>query len=294
MEAIFYADKFHRFVFIDYEGQKPLLKPDELEKIVEQIRHFLVFTIAIRGCEFHFQRKHLLENYLRIARNNPHLYFCIVAGHPNYPSIDTQLPLTKAFHNIFTRIREKNSSVLFLGVENVNSKLIQKLQHQYAPIIPFILHGDPRVISNEFKPPIAVYSPLAHSISDEEAIKSLLGYLIRRNITQQELKKKGYSFITPPMNKQLWNDLIPEIQCILRSSFDRFVLTSQNYQTRIEKFIQNGVQLLVGNPAIPEHLFKLIRSFNTTLIPNSSKHRQNISTTRTKVTKSKSEIIRSM
>ena len=110
-------------MFIDYEGQKYLLEPNELEKITRKIRQYLVFTIAVRGCEFHFQRKFLLENYLRIARKYPHLLFCIVAGHPNYPSIDTQLPSIKAFHNVFTRIRNKNSSVLFLGIENSDSPI---------------------------------------------------------------------------------------------------------------------------------------------------------------------------
>lgn len=278
-------------MFIDYEGQKHLLDPKELEKLISQIRHYLVFTIAVRGCEFHFQRKYLLENYIRISRNYPHLLFCIVAGHPNYPSINTQLPSIKAFHNIFTRIRNKNSSILFLGVENLQLKLIQRLRQKYAPIVPFILHGDSRVISNKFQPPLAVYSPLAHSIPYEEAIKSLLGYLIRRKATQQALKKKGYNFLIPPMNNQLWNELIPEIQSVLRSSFDRFVLTSHNFQNRIEEFIQKGVQLVVGNPAIPELLFELIRSFKTFPVPNSSKCHPNLGGASTGVTKSQSEVV---
>lgn len=291
MEAIAYADKYHRFVFIDYEGQRYLLNPAELEKIIEQIRHYLVFTIAVRGCEFHFQRKYLLENYIRIARKNPRLHFCIVAGHPIYPSIDTQLPSIKAFHNVFARIRNKNSSVLFLGVENISLKIIQRLRQEYAPIVPFMLHGDSRIVSHTFQPPLAVYTPLAHTIPNEEAIKSLLGYLIRRKATQRALKKKGYNFFSPPMNKQLWNELIPEVQSVLRSSFDRFVLTSQNFQIRTEEFIEKGVQLLVGNPAIPEVLFKLIRSFKTIPVLNSSKIHPNLNVATTEVIKSQSKMI---
>ena len=262
LEAIVFADQYHNFVFLDYEGLKHLLDPNQLETIIEQIRHFLVFTIAVRGGEFHFQRKHLLENYLRLARKYSNLLFCIVAGHPAYPSVDTNLSSINGFHNILTRIRNKNSSVLFLGIENLSTSSVQKISHQYRPIIPFILHGDSRAVrSNIFPPPLAVYSPLAHSIPDEEAIKSLLGYLLRRKATQQALKNKGYYLSTPPINKEFWPELLPEIQTILRSSFHNFVLTSQNFHSRMRVFLKNGVQLVVGNPAIPEHFFDLIRSF---------------------------------
>ncbi len=271
LEAISFADQYHNFVFIDYEGIHHLLDPSQLETIIEQVCHNLVFTIAVRGYEFHFQRKFLLENYLRLTRKYPNLLFCVVAGHPTYSSIETRLSVIKAFHNVFTRIRSKNSSLLFLGIENVSSEIVNMLKQEYYPIMPFILHGDPRAIcSNEILPPFAVYSPLAHSVPDEMAIKSLLGYLLRRKMTQEALKKKGFCFFTPPMDKQLFNELIPEIQSILWSSFDKFVLTSQNIQNRTETFIQNGVQLIVGNPAIPEQLFKLIRSFKTIIGENSS------------------------
>jgi hypothetical protein len=293
LEAITYADKFHNFVFIDYEGKNYLLRPKELKQIIEQIHHYLVFTIAVRGCEFHFQREFLLENYLRIARVNPHLLFCIVAGHPIYPSIDTQLSSIKAFHNVFTRIREKNSSVLFLGAENLASRIIQSLGVKYTPIVPFVLHGDSRIFLKKFHPPIAVYSPLAHIIPNEVAIKSLLGYLIRRKATQQTLKKKGYNFVIPPMNKDLWNELIPEIQSILLSSFDRFVLTSQNFQARVQEFIKNGVRLLVGSPAIPEISFKLIQHFRSISCPDSRIHSLNSDTVSLELAKFSSTNIKS-
>jgi hypothetical protein len=278
LEIITFADKYHNFVFIDYEGENHLLEPKEIEQVLGQINHYLVFTIAVRGCEFHFQRKFLLENYLRLSRVNPHLLFCIVAGHPIYPSIDTQLSSIKAFHNVLARIRGKNSSLIFLGAENIASNEIQSLCQQYTPIMPFLLHGDPRIVLKEFLPPLAVYSPLAHIIPDEEAIKSLLGYLIRRKATQQALKEKGYNLVIPPMNKELWNELIPEIQSIMLSSFDRFVLTSQNFQTRLQEFIKNGVRLLVGNPAIPEISFKLIQHFRSISCPDSGIHSLNSDT----------------
>ncbi|MFX0015462.1 MAG: hypothetical protein ACFFB2_12485 [Promethearchaeota archaeon] len=76
-----YADQYHNFVFLEYEGVKQLLHPKQLGAILEQIRHYLVFMVAVRGCEFHFQRKFLLENYIYSSRQYPSLLFCIVAGH---------------------------------------------------------------------------------------------------------------------------------------------------------------------------------------------------------------------
>lgn len=292
LEAIVFADQYHNFVFLDYEGLKHLLDPNQLETIIKQIRHFLVFTIAVRSSEFHFQRKHLLENYLRLAMKYPNLLLCIVAGHPAYPSVDTKIPSIKGFHNVFTRIRNKYSSVLFLGIENLSSSSVQKLSQQYRPIIPFILHGDSRAVcSNIFSSPLAVYSPLAHSIPDEEAIKSLLGYLLRRKATQQALKKKGYYLSTPPINKELWPELLPEIQTILQSSFHKFVLTSQNFHSRMRDFLQNGVQLVVGNPAIPEHFFDLIRSFKFNRAENSAELNIRLNTPSQKRLNRSSEII---
>jgi hypothetical protein len=293
LEAITCADKYHNFVFIDYEGQNYLLDPKELEQIVEQIHHYLVFTIAVRGVEFHFQRRFLLENYLRIAKVNPHLLFCVVAGHPIYSSIDTQLSSIKAFHNVFTRIRSKFYSVLFLGVENIALRKIQSFRQLYPPIVPFLLHGDSRIFSNKLRPPLAVYSPFAHIIPNEEAIKSLLGYLIRRKATQQTLKKKGYNLVIPPMNKELWNELIPEIQSILLSSLDKFVLTSQNFQTRVQEFIKTGVRLLVGNPAISEISFELIQRFRSIQYSDPLNCPLNLDMTNAEVSKSQPEVIQS-
>lgn len=258
-------------MFLDYEGLKHLISPDLLETLIEQIRHFLVFIIAVRSCEFHFQRKYLLENYLRLARKFSNLLFCVVAGHPVYPSVNTELPSFQAFHNIFTRLRNRSSSVVFLGVENLSSRFVRGLSQKYKPVIPFLLHGDPRAVhSSGIFPPLAVYSPLAHSVPDEEAIKPLLGYLLRRKATQQALKKKGYCFLTPPMTNNCWTDLLPDIKTILRFNFQKFVLTSQNFHSRTSAFIQNGVKLIVGNPVIPEHFFELVRSFKFNRAENSA------------------------
>ena len=157
-----------------------------------------MFTIAVRGREFHFDREYLVENYLRIACSNPHLFFCIVAGHPAYKSVDTRLPSIKALHSILTRKRNKTSSILFCGIENIPTNVVQQITIQYDPIIPIILHGDERgERPNELSPPLAIYSPLIYSFPEKEAIVELLGYLYRLRRTRRDLIRRGYFFISP-------------------------------------------------------------------------------------------------
>lgn len=232
------------------------------------MENFLVFTIAARGREFHFQREYLLENYLRLKNKYPNLNFCVVAGHPAYKSVDKSLPSTEALQNIFTRIRNISNSIIFFGIENIATHIVQQIIIQYESVIPFLLHGDNRIFTpNKLMSPIAVYSPITHSIPDKEAIHSLLGYLYRRRETRQALTRRGY-FLFPPMN---WNDLVPEVQTILYISFQKHVLTQQNYKSRIESFGQNGVQLVIGYPALLKHFLSLVKQFKIETIQYVSK-----------------------
>jgi hypothetical protein len=261
IDSIVFADQYHRFIFIDYEGIQNLLDPDQMKDVLEQTRNYLVLTVSVRSAEFHFNRKFLLENYLRLTRSYHHLAFCVVAGHPAYPSVDSQIPVIKAFHYVLSRIRRKTSTPLFLGTENISSNFIIKLIREYNYILPFILHGDPRAIHAKLlKPPLAVYSPLTHLVSNEEAIKLLIEYLLRRRSTQLSLTKKGYfpSIRTTPAK---WEELSPGVKKILKSNLQNSVLNSHNFISRIQEFLNNGVQLIVANPVIPHRYFDHVKNF---------------------------------
>ncbi|MHA2074696.1 MAG: hypothetical protein ACW97X_08765 [Candidatus Hodarchaeales archaeon] len=146
--------------------------------------------------------------------------------------------------------------------------IVQQICIQYESIIPFLLHGDNRMfISQELNPPFAVYSPLTNTIPDEEAIPKVIGYLYRRKETRQALARRNY-FLFPPIN---WNDLVPEVQTILYVSFQKHVLTQQNYKSRINLFGQNGVQLVIGYPAIPDHFINLVKRFKIEAVQHYSK-----------------------
>ncbi|MFX0052582.1 MAG: hypothetical protein ACFE8U_14970 [Candidatus Hermodarchaeota archaeon] len=230
-----------------------------------------MFTISVRSAEFHITKKYLLENYLRLSHSYPKLAFCIVAGHPAYPSVDTQIPTIKAFHYVFSRIRNKSDTPLFLGVENLSSKLITQLISKYGYIVPFLLHGDPRAIQSKIlKPPLAVYSPITHIVRDEVALKLLTSYLLRRRATQLDLAKRGF-FPSIRSIPAKWEEISPSVKDILGANFQKFVLTSQNFHSRIRAFSDNGVQLIVASPVIPERYFDLVKSFQFTFRPNPTK-----------------------
>ncbi|MFX0183658.1 MAG: hypothetical protein ACFE95_11300 [Candidatus Hodarchaeota archaeon] len=216
-------------------------------------------------------RKFLLENYLRLLRSYPQLALCIVAGHPAYPSVDARIPIVKAFHYVLSRIRNKSDTPLFLGVENLSSKLIIQLIEKYNYIVPFLLHGDPRALQSKIlKPPLAVYSPITHIVHDKDALKLLTSYLLRRKATQLELVKRGY-FPSIRSIPAKWDEISPGVKDILRIIFHKYVLTSQNFYSRIQAFSNNGVQLIVANPVIPNRYFDLVKNFQIPFKDSSTK-----------------------
>ncbi len=266
LQSILTADKYHKFTIIDYEGVNNLLTPRELEQILSQMKNLLVFTIAVRGREFHFSRKYLFENYLRLKRRFRNLVFCLVAGNTYYRSIDLQIPVINAFNNLLTRMRRKSSASVFIGAEGLSTQIICEFEFQYGPIIPFLLHGDPRAILSDSLPvPLSVYSPIVFNVSEEEAIKPLLGYLLRRKDTRARIANQRFILCAPPFK---WEDIIPEIQTILLFSFNQCVLTSTNLNSRINAFFKNNIRLIVGYPAISSQMFELIRDFSIRPLTN--------------------------
>jgi hypothetical protein len=265
LEAIIYADQYHPFIFLDYEGQDWLVTPEQLSVILGQMRNQLVFTVSTRSAEFHKDRTFLLENYLRISEMYPNLTFCIVAGSTDYSSVDTQIPVVEAFHNILARVRAKTTEKIFLGAENLSSYFIRKLVKHYGSLIPFLLYGDPRaVLSNHLPLPYAIYTPMAHLLSDDDAVKLLVRYLLRRKSILQILKQEKMNPCTLPYS---WEKLPHAAQRILRSRFQHYVLSSWNFKTRLETFTHYGAKLIVGYPCVPHLLFELIRALHHSSFP---------------------------
>ncbi|MFW9856144.1 MAG: hypothetical protein ACFFFG_13920 [Candidatus Thorarchaeota archaeon] len=246
------------------------MTPEQLGVILGQIRNRLVLTVSVRSAEFYKNRNFLLENYLRIADKYPNLMFNIVAGSPDYSSVDPKIPVAKAFHNILTRVRALTDECLFLGGENLSSKLIGKVAKHYGSIIPFLLYGDPRaVLSNHLPGPYAVYMPMAQLLPEEEAVRIVVKYLLRRKPILLELKQEK---INPRTLSVEWERLPQVAQRILRSRFQHYVLSSWNFKTRIETFTHYGAHLIVGYPCVPDLLFELIRSLRYSSIPCTKSH----------------------
>lgn len=231
-----------------------------MKSILEQIKNILVLTIAVRGVEFLEKSFDLLGEYLELTQTYTNFTFCIVAGHPAYEdSIDTQTSSIKSFHKFFKRIREITDIPLFLGAENLSSDTINRLCNKYNPIMPFLLHGDKRAVrENRIQSPFAVYSPLIHTIPHEQAIQAVMGYLLRRRTTQQQLIREGLSSseILPE-----WDNLSKPIKRILHHSFDQYVLNSSNFRSRIKIFSRQGAQLIVGHPIVSENFNDLTERF---------------------------------
>ncbi|MFX1537006.1 MAG: hypothetical protein ACFFDI_22550, partial [Promethearchaeota archaeon] len=233
---------------------------DQVKTILERIENNLVITIAARGVELLERSVDLLGEYLDLIHLYQNFTFCIVAGHPTYKdSVDTRVPSIQALNNVFIRIREVTDIPVFLGAENLSSKTINQLCEKYKPVIPFLLHGDKRAIQkNGINSTIAVYSPIAHMISQKEAIQAASSYLLRRKTTQKLLNAKGLSFTEIPLE---WDKISLLAKRILEQSFDQYVLNSNNFQKRTKKFTKQGAQLIVGHPITSGHYSDLIEGF---------------------------------
>ena len=258
IKAIKFSHKYHKFTFIDYEGIGSLLDPAQLNFIVENTTGIIVFTIAARASEFHQQGRFFLENYLETHLSS-RLFFCVVAGHPFYSTVDCKNPFVTAIPNVLERIRNRTNSMIFLGTENIPTRNILKWMNSYQSILPFMLHGDRRISASDFNPPLAVYCPLAHIIADNHAIEYLLPYLLRRKDISKALSFYGY----PPtcLSRLKWQNLNESAKTILSAGLQKYALTSLNFQFCIKLFLKNKVRLIIGNPAIKEDYEDLVRSF---------------------------------
>ena len=258
LRAINFSHKYHKFAFIEYEGIGLLLDPTQLKSILERTTGVIIFTIAARASEFHQQRRFLLENYLENL-SSQRLMFCVVAGHPYYSTVNCKNSITNAIPNLLERIRKRKNSLIFLGTENIPTGNILKWMNSYQSIIPLMLHGDQRISTSVFNPPLGVYSPLTHIIANNHAIEHLFPYLLRRKDISKALSFYGSS--TTSLSKLGWKNLNEEIKTVINAGFQKYVLTALNFQSSIKLFMKNQVCLIIANPAINEYFEDLVRSF---------------------------------
>lgn len=260
-EAIKISDKYHKFILIDYEGRKNLLKIGQLNSLLKQIQNILIFTIAVRGVEFHENNGILFENYLQLMKKYDNFSFCVVAGHPAYrESIDTGISTNKSFNDFVGRIREHVTTPILLGAENLSLKIINNLKNKFDPIIPIILHGDSRLFrGNRLKGSSAVYSPISYKIPDNVAIRSLVGYLLRRKLTQSRIKNNDFSYLELSYS---WDKLPTNAQEILFQCYQQCTLTSANVKEKTQLFAKHGIRLIFGNPINSKNSIELIKGFS--------------------------------
>lgn len=198
----------------------------------------------------------LLKKYLELTSTYQNLTFCIVAGHPVYKdSIDTSISSFQAFEEVFTKIREKTNIPVFLGAENLSSRIINLLCKKYDPVIPFLLHGDKRAIQkNGIYSKFAIYSPIVTTRSRKEAIQATMSYLLRRKATQKLLKHENLSYSEILLT---WDEIPLSVKRILEQTFDQYILSLTNIQKKTKNFARQGARLIVGHPITarnPNHL----------------------------------------
>ncbi|MFW9993752.1 MAG: hypothetical protein ACFFD4_17030 [Candidatus Odinarchaeota archaeon] len=243
------SDRNHFLTFIDYEGDNNFLPDSTIISLLDELNNHLVLTIAVRGSEF-YRNGHLLSKYTGMMEKYDDLTFCIVAGHSAYRSIDKKIPVLEGFEKFLSKIRKKDSKrPVFLGAENLSSSVITRLNEKYGGTIPFILNGDERLLKiNGLPRPRAVYSPLTITAGKQRATEVLFRYLLRRKYTRDELARIDLRIDCASDPSELAGRSLE----ILYECLDRFALTGENFDRRVQQFIGNDIKFLIGNPVIPE------------------------------------------
>ncbi|MHA1974227.1 MAG: hypothetical protein ACTSW1_14605 [Candidatus Hodarchaeales archaeon] len=258
--AINFASKYHKYVFIDYEGIGNQLTTSQLEMLLEKTSNNIVLTIATRAKEFRNKGTFYFDNYLELLKYK-NFQLNVVAGHPAYSTVSTKVSKEESLEEYVYKIADYSSSIIFLGTEGIRTKFIVNLRNLVKSsnsLVPFVLNGDHRLEDKTFYPPLAVYSPLTHIVSDEEAIKYSLSYLLRRKEVSQEFLANG---LNPVLSKIEWKQIGQKHKKILLKMYKRFILGSSNFQKKLWMFKKSGVGLIVGNPMINEIYQDFVKSF---------------------------------
>ncbi|MHA1213725.1 MAG: hypothetical protein ACTSR2_15065 [Candidatus Hodarchaeales archaeon] len=259
-KAIEFALKYHKYVFIDYEGIGNQLTPSQIKFLLEKTNNNIVVTIATRAKEFRSSGTFHFDNYLELFKYQ-NFKLNVVAGHPSCSTVNTRISKEGSLEDFVYKIGEHTNSVIFLGTEGIRTKFIENLRNLVKSsnsLIPFVLNGDYRLREKVFYPPLAVYSPLTHIISEEEAMKHVLSYLLRRKETIQEFLGHG---LNPALVSTKWDKIGQGYKKVILEMYKRFILGSGNFQEQISMFRRSGVGLIVGNPMITDIYQDLVKSF---------------------------------
>ena len=238
--AIKMADRYHNFVFLDYEGKNFLLSPQKLEQLLQRARGNIVFTLATRAVEL--RSTSLLSQYLELAQSYENLFFTVVAGHPAYDSVDTRISFRDSIAYLLERIREHTKAPIFIGSENVSLHFIMKLDHLFSRLIPFLLNGDDRLLQFGSKfSSLALYSPVIFDVTKDQAVKLYYSYLLRRKYSQMLLKT-----LSGTCSQMNVHELLHSHRSLMHHLLDKFVLTEDRILEIQSQLLGNNVSMLVG------------------------------------------------
>lgn len=261
--------KHHSYVFLDYEGESLLWRPNEIEKILlnRNGQHgTLIITLAARARELSYNSI-LLSEYALLAEEYSQLGICVVAGHPAYSSVDGSLSSQMGLLRMTRALREMTSAPLFLGTEKLPRSYAAALAKNYS-LIPFLLKSEtlPRDIAGyrtnlPNNGPCAVYSPMALVDDASIILKKLIGYILRRDTTIQQLRKNN---IQPEEVKGVIEEggtLSKAVERLLCSRLRELAIFGSSITQQLHQLCHWGASIIVGFPCIQENIFDTISRF---------------------------------
>lgn len=203
-----------------------------------------------------------LGEALRVINKHANCGLCLVAGNKRYLNESEQRkPAVKTLRKFVKRARERTQRTIFIGSEGLVREAA-KLAEEYD-LIPFLLLNqnleEDLKVTREITGgmPTAVYAPtyLADRKADDDVIKHLLGYMLRRRWVCERLAEEGcLGEAQALLNEGSSDDANQHLKRLLRELADRISINGdvERVRSRIQRLRSLGVNILVSLPIIEE------------------------------------------
>jgi len=253
-----YGLNFH---VLDAEWLHTDISINELQNLLSfrerfAINPFMILTISTRRDDASLR----LGEALRVINKYANCGLCLVAGNKRYLNESEQRkPAVKTLQKFVKSAREKTQKTIFIGSEGLVREAA-KLAKEYD-LIPFLLLN--QNLEEDLKVtweitggmPTAVYAPtyFAERKADDDVIKHLLGYLLRRRWVCERLAEKGYlSEAQALLNEGFKDSANQHLKRLLGELADRFSINGdvERMKSRIQQLKSLGVNILVALPII--------------------------------------------
>jgi len=255
-----YGLNFH---VLDAEWSNTDISINELQNLLRFREKFAmnpvtILTISTRRDDAPLR----LKTALKVINKYTNCGLCLVAGNQRYLNeYEQRRPAVETLQKFVESAHERTQRTIFIGSEGLVGEAA-KLAEKYD-LIPFLLLSqnleEDLKVTREITGgmPTAVYAPtyFANRKADDDVIKHLLRYMLRRRWVYERLIEKGcLSEAQALLNEDFSNNANQHLKHLLRELADKLSINGdmERVKSRIQQLKRLGVNILVALPIIEE------------------------------------------